>query len=242
LVEVILIENEKNYIVATVQSWNVDAFYQHVRNWPGKWTLISNEQELSERKIKNIKPRYIFFPHWSWRVPDEILQISECVCFHMTNLPYGRGGSPLQNLIVRGHDSTYISALKMVSDLDSGPIYLKKPLKLIGNAQEIYKNSAEIICQMIENIVSEEPEAKPQKGKPLYFTRRTPQESLLPISLSIREIYDYIRMLDADNYPRAFIEYGDMKIEFFNASIESEESISAKVEIKLKKNSEIEKK
>ena len=49
-------------------------------------------------------------------------------------------------------------------------------------------------------------------------------------------------MLDADNYPRAFIEYGDMKIEFFNASIESEESISAKVEIKLKKNSEIEKK
>ncbi len=25
----------------------------------------------------------------------------ECVCFHMTDVPYGRGGSPLQNLIIR---------------------------------------------------------------------------------------------------------------------------------------------
>ena len=46
----------------------------------------------------------------------------------MTDLPYGRGGSPLQNLIVRGHKHTMISAIKCVKELDAGPIYLKKPL------------------------------------------------------------------------------------------------------------------
>lgn len=32
--------------------------------------------------------------------------------FHMTNFPYGRGGSPLQNLMKRGHHTTTITALR----------------------------------------------------------------------------------------------------------------------------------
>ena len=44
----------------------------------------------------------------------------------MTDLPYGRGGSPLQNLIINGHKETMMSALRCVQELDAGPIYLKK--------------------------------------------------------------------------------------------------------------------
>jgi methionyl-tRNA formyltransferase len=53
-------------------------------------------------------------------------------------LPYGRGGSPLQNLIDLGHKDTFVSALKMTEELDAGAIYLKKPLSLEGLAEEIY--------------------------------------------------------------------------------------------------------
>jgi len=38
----------------------------------------------------------------------------------MTDLSYGRGGSPLQNLIVRGYKDTMISALWIEKELDSG--------------------------------------------------------------------------------------------------------------------------
>ena len=58
----------------------------------------------------------------------------------MTDLPYGRGGSPLQNLIIRGHKKTKISALRMVNELDAGPIYFKRSLSLNGNAQKIYSS------------------------------------------------------------------------------------------------------
>ena len=46
-------------------------------------------------------PKYIFFPHWSKKVDTKIVNNYECVCFHETDLPYGRGGSPIQNLILR---------------------------------------------------------------------------------------------------------------------------------------------
>ena len=53
----------------------------------------------------------------------------------MTDLPFGRGGSPLENLILRGHTSTVISAIKCAPELDSGDIYLQKPLSLYGSAE-----------------------------------------------------------------------------------------------------------
>ena len=238
MIEVILINKDKNnnYVFATVHRWNVDAYKRHVSDWPGNWTLITKQEELSKENIKKLNSRYIFFPHWSWRVPSEILDLTECVCFHMTDLPYGRGGSPLQNLILRGHNSTFISALKMTSDIDAGSIYVKKLLKLKGNAQKIYEDSAEIICQIITSIINEEPEAEPQKGEPVYFSRRTPQESKLPKSISDSKLYDFIRMLDAEGYPKAFLDHGSLNIEFFEAHLEVDGTVSAKVKIKPESN------
>ena len=64
-------------------------------------------------------------------IPKKIYSNYDCIVFHMTDLPYGRGGSPLQNLIVRGHKETKISALNVQSGLDTGDIYLKKKLILM---------------------------------------------------------------------------------------------------------------
>ena len=47
-------------------------------------------------------------------MPSEIIRNYECICFHETDLPFGRGGSPIQNLIVRGFKTTKISAIKMI--------------------------------------------------------------------------------------------------------------------------------
>ncbi len=58
----------------------------------------------------------------------------------MTDLPYGRGGSPLQNLIQRGHTSTMLTALRCGAGLDTGDVYLKQPLSLHGSAEEIFSS------------------------------------------------------------------------------------------------------
>src|SRR5215467_8729334 len=112
------------YVVATIKPWNVAAFHRRCPELPGRWELIGARDDLSLESLRALRPRYIFFPHWSWQVPRPILEEFFCVCFHETDVPYGRGGSPLQNLIVRGHKSTVLTALRMVDEVDAGPVFM----------------------------------------------------------------------------------------------------------------------
>lgn len=207
------------YVVATVKPWNLSAFRSRTPNLPGRWHLIDRREDLTLEALRELDPRYVFFPHWSWRVPTEVLQAYECVCFHMTDVPFGRGGSPLQNLIARGHKETRVTALRMVEELDAGPVYLKCPLWLEGKAQTIFERLAHIVYDMILQVVETEPEPVPQSEEATYFPRRRPEQSSLPMGGSLEQLYDHIRMLDAETYPRAFIEYGNLRLEFSDAEI-----------------------
>ena len=98
-------------------------------------------------------------------MPADIVERFECVCFHITDVPYGRGGSPLQNLILRGHKSTMLTALRMVEELDAGPVYLKRPMALDGRAEEIFERAADTVYDLIADIVTREPNPTPQFGR-----------------------------------------------------------------------------
>jgi len=218
------------YIVAAKGDWNRKSFEKYSKILPGHWLFCSNPSEL-DSLLKDANPRYIFFPHWSWIVPESILDNNECVCFHMTDLPFGRGGSPLQNLIVRGFQDTVLTALKMESGIDTGPVYYKNPLSLKGSAKEIYKRASDLSWKMIADFVSDNPDSTPQEGEVVNFKRRTPDQSLIPNGLSFNEIYDYIRMLDAPGYPKAFIKDNGYHLEFRDAALADNE-LSAKVTFK----------
>lgn len=206
-----------DYVLATIKEWNLTHFAECRSSLPGNWHLFADPMDLTEKRIETINPRYLFLPHWSWKVPEEVFSKSETILFHMTDLPYGRGGSPLQNLIARGHKETMISAVRMEKTLDTGPVYMKRPLDLSGNAVDIYQRASSIIFDMIAEIVKTEPEPAPQQGEPTIFKRRTPEMSTLPISENLEVIYDHIRMLDAPGYPPAFIDNGKYRMTLSNA-------------------------
>ena len=161
---------------------------------------VSTPEELKEALRHN--PRYVFFIYWNWIVPKEITDNFECICFHMTDLPYGRGGSPLQNLILCGHKTTKMTMFRMTDEIDAGQIYMKRDLSLDGTAEQIYIRGAKLAIDMITE-----------------FKRRTPDDSRLPLDGDIEKLHDFIRMLDAETYPKAFIEYGKFKLEFSRAAV-----------------------
>ena len=211
-----------NYVIATTKSWNIsnaeqikNQFSQH------KFFLVTEKERLTLSWLNAINPDFIFFPHWSWIIPSQIYDAYPCVVFHMTDLPYGRGGSPLQNLIVRGVYQTKISAIKVEKGLDTGDIYLKEPVDIsYGNADQILSRISEIIfTKMIPQLLRHEIVPHPQIGEVVTFKRRTPEESEMPENLSIRQRYDFIRMLDGEGYPNAFIRIHGKKIFLTNASI-----------------------
>jgi len=193
---------------------------------------IQNKEDLNLEDLNLIKPDYIFFMHWSWIIPKSIYNRFNCVVFHMTDLPFGRGGSPLQNLIIRGYKETKISALKVDGGIDTGDIYLKKELSLEGTAAEIFTRTGKIIKNMIEEIINNPITPTKQIGEVTSFKRRKPEQSLIDNSInSIEGIYNFIRMLDADNYPHAFLETDVFKFEFTEAKINNSKELTAHVRI-----------
>ena len=222
----------KTFIIVSEKSWHKKLFLSLSEKFKDyKWILTDIKDDFTYEFLYNIKPKMIFFPHWSYIIPANIYENFECIVFHMTDLPYGRGGSPLQNLIVNGINETKISALKVENGIDTGPIYLKKHLNLYGTAKEIFLRSSEVILEMIEEIILNDLEPKPQFGETVIFKRRKPNDSNMENLNNINKLYDYIRMLDCEDYPHAFIENENFKFEFTRASLLSEKELIADVRI-----------
>ena len=215
----------KNIVIATIKEWNINNYFELKKELENEYSLylLTNKDELSLEKIEKINPKYIFFPHWSWIIPENIYKNYECILFHMTDLPYGRGGSPLQNLIINKVYNTKISALKVTKGLDEGDIYLKEDFDISkGSANEIYKNASKLIFKkLIPNILKQNPTPVSQEGVVVNFKRRTPEQSNIKMlnDVSIANLYDFIRMLDAPSYPKAYLELDNLKMELFEVII-----------------------
>ena len=184
---------------------------------------INTNSQLTIQYLNQIKPRYVFFTHWSWLVPQAIYEKYECVVFHTAPLPYGRGGSPIQNLIIRGFQSSPVCALKMNGIVDGGPLYCSEEVLLEGTINDIFMRICTIVNRLILYICLNEPEPREQVGEPFCFKRLNRNDNHLKPEWSLNEIYDRIRMVDGLDYPRAFMTLGTYIIEFTDAQLQDNE-------------------
>ena len=218
-----------NYIVASSKDW----FKEHPKSEEYEelnFIEISNKEDLKLEYLEKINPRYIFFPHWNWKVSSEIYERFECVVFHTAPLPYGRGGSPIQNLILKGLKNSPVCALKMTDILDGGPIYDSFEVSLDGTISEIFSRIATCVEKLIVLICQNNPHPIEQNGEVVAFKRLSNSDNELLSNHSIKQLYDRIRMVDGLDYPRAFINYGNHKIEFSEACLDGNHLL-AKVKI-----------
>jgi methionyl-tRNA formyltransferase len=222
---------QRSFVVAARRG-EVEDRARAIGNETGYRVLFARSpDELLALGLEELEPRYIFFTHWSWIIPADIYERHECVIFHMTDVPYGRGGSPLQNLVVRGHTETVVSALRCTDVVDGGPVYLKRPLSLEGAAHEIYERADNVVLEMLRELLIREPEPVEQRGEVVTFDRRTPRQSDLSAATTPEEAHDLIRMLDAPGYPHAFVETEHLRLELVDSTLQDGE-VTARVRIR----------
>jgi methionyl-tRNA formyltransferase len=223
----------KKIIIATSKKYNINDAMDFVNYNENNCKLIFYKNNL-QIQIQKFKPDIIFFVHWSYFIPEEIYNNYKCIVFHTADLPFGRGGSPIQNNIANGIYKTKITAIKVEKEIDSGDIYLKEDIELNGNLTEILKRISKTIFNiMIPKIIDGNYILKKQVGKPSYFTRRKKEDGEIKEYFDINKIYDYIRMLDNEEYPKAYINFGDYQFKFSNATLE-DNKIVATIEIEKK--------
>jgi len=219
----------KKKIILAIGDWNKKIYDQNKKNFKN-YLLISDRNKLNI-SLNKYQIEEIFIIHWHYKIPKRIILKYKCISFHMTKLPYGRGGSPLQNLIIRNHKETYLSVFKTSFNFDSGDIFIQKKMSLKGSALQILTRCSKMCFRIIKRFEQNKLISKPQKGKIVNFKRISKKSSQINFNKNIKSIYDNIRMLDAPIYSKANLKIKNKIIEFKDSKLINDK-IYAKIVIK----------
>ena len=177
------------------------------------------------KKISKLSPNIILFYGWSWKIEEKIFSNINCFMLHPSPLPKFRGGSPIQNQIIRGKKISAVTIFKINKIIDGGDIYFQKKFSLNGTLQQIFERIVKLGIEGTKKILSQKKirVKKQNHSKSTYFRRRSPKESEITMheikNKSAEYILSKIRMLD-DPYPNAFIKVKNKKILIKKATIE----------------------
>lgn len=173
-----------------------------------------------EEELQRIQPDWIFFFHWSEIVKKEIYNNFNCVVVHTGLLPEFRGGSPIQNQIVMGVQTTDVNLLKMEQSVDSGSVYCKKAISLQGTLSDIWLTISNVTFELIKKCIYENSPPVPQNKTNLKPLKRRKLQPINFNSDDLFEIYDEIRMMDDDHYPKSFVFIDNYKLEFTRSKLQ----------------------
>ncbi|HSD98644.1 MAG TPA: formyltransferase family protein [Patescibacteria group bacterium] len=198
-------------------------------------SFIENPKKLDDpkvlKKILRIHPDVFLFYGWSWMIPKKLYENFPCIVLHPSPLPKYRGGSPLQNQIMKGEEKSAVTLFKVGEKIDNGPIYVQKEFSLSGTLDNVFSRivttgtslTKKVLDRMAKNSIT--PFTQNEKEATEY-KRRSPKESEITIQdfkkKTARELYNFIRAL-ADPYPNAFFVCKDgKKIIFKEIEIEND--------------------
>lgn len=131
---------------------------------------------------------------------------------HASDLPKGRGFSPLVWQILEGADEIPVTMISMAGEVDAGDIVGQTCIRLSGH--ELNTQLRDLLAQAIEDlciIISNgraAPIPKPQQGDPTWYRRRRPADSAIDPQISLAAQFDLLRVVDNDRYPAYFDHRG----------------------------------
>ena len=190
---------------------------KHKKEILNKLKKFSNEVKIlnNHKKLKK-KDINIIFSYFKL-IPEAYLKKSKINLIpHESNLPKGKGMSPLTWQILKGKKKIYFSLLEANSKVDSGVIYYKKKKNIPKNYlfEEIKKiqldENLKLIVKFIQFYKKKKyaPKSKIQIGKSTFFKKRGPKDSEIDIKKSILSQFNLLRVVDNENYPAFFKIYG----------------------------------
>ena len=153
----------------------------------------------------------VFYLGCGQLVPGEVLaRHRHNLVVHESDLPKGRGWSPLSWQILEGRNEVPITLFEAWESVDSGPVYLQKTMSFTGHelVDELRAQQGALTLQLCLEFVDRYPEpvqvAREQEGEPTFYPKRGPQDSELDPDKTIREQFNLLRVVDNERYPAWF--------------------------------------
>lgn len=112
-------------------------------------------------------------------IPQEVLDLypKGIVNIHPSLLPKLRGATPIETAILNGYAQTGVSLMKLVAEMDAGPVYAQKEIKPTGEetkqelAARLAEEGSKLLIENLKDIVAGELEPKVQDETEATYTR-----------------------------------------------------------------------
>jgi len=136
---------------------------------------VKTNEELSE-KLAALHPDVAVVVAYGRLLPGWLLELPRfgAVNVHASLLPRHRGASPVQSAILAGDAETGVSTMRIVEELDAGPVYLEDTTR-IGDREDAGALSrrlsllgADLLVRTLSGLEAGTLEPRPQEGEPTW--------------------------------------------------------------------------
>ncbi len=180
-------------------------------------TLLLHLKELGHEvfwahRLQDTTPAdFCFCLSFSFIIPSIIRQqFKHTLVVHESNLPAGKGWSPLSWQILEGKNLIPITLFEANDEVDSGLIYEQRWIEFEGHEliDELREKQAsatrEIFQWFVENYPESLSQGREQQGQESYYPKRKPKDSELDANKTIAEQFNLLRVVDSERYPAFF--------------------------------------
>ena len=143
-----------------------------------------------------------------------IKKFKRVLVLHESDVPLGRGWSPLAWQIIEGYNEIPVTLMECAHPVDSGNILIKRYPRFKGHElyDEIHARITQCKIEMIEAFLKNpDIPSTPQSGMPTFYRKRTPSDSRIDENTSISDNFNLLRIADP-RFP-AFFEINGHRYE-----------------------------
>lgn len=125
---------------------------------------------------------------------------------HASDLPAGRGWSPLIWQVLEGRKEIVVTLFEAVDKVDDGSIWEKTSIHLEGHElvdeinSKLFDAERQLMTFAVEHFDDVVPQEQPPEGI-TFYAKRTPEDSRIDPDKTLREQFNWLRVADPDRYP-----------------------------------------
>lgn len=170
--------------------------------------------------IIELKPDFIVVAAYGKIIPENIISIPkfDCINVHASLLPAFRGAAPVQRAIMEswnGREETGVSIMRVVKELDAGPVYSQKKIAIGNRASdsllsELAQAGANLLIKTIYDIVNLNLIPQEQESdKATYARKLTKEEGFINCNHYVEQLDAQIRAVSGWPGARMNLKFND---------------------------------
>ena len=244
-----ILENllNNNYKISAVYSQPASKANRGQKINPSAIEILSKKQSLNLRTpttlnndlefnfLKNLKPDIVIVAAYGKIIPKKFLSLAKYgfINVHASLLPKWRGAAPIQRSIMNLDNQTGISIMKIVEELDAGPVMHQDKIQINENidtltlSKVLSKLGANSILNAINKIEKGDARFQEQNhSEATYAKKISKMEGKINWKESAKKVLAKINGLNPN--PGAWFEYNKERYKVWKAKIVNENSEAGK--------------